>query len=290
MSKFILSTDTCCDDFKSHLKQDNIEYITMSYICEDEVLHDEANSFEDYENFYNEMRNGKVFSTTGLNVFEVREYFEYLLKKYNSDILHISLSSGLSGTYNIVQSVADELNENSENKIYVFDSLCATQPQNVLVQYAKSLRDTEMSASEAMEALSNEVQHLMVYFFLNDLDALKRGGRISGIQAMMGKALQLRPLLTFDSEGKLRVIEKIMGTKKAIKTLMDKLVEQYDENAEFPITLAYAGENYVNELKNLVLSKFPNAQINIGPVGPVIASHTGPALTAIIFHSKQTRI
>lgn len=290
MSKFILSTDTCCDDFKSHLKQNNIEYITMSYICEDEVLHDEANSFEDYENFYNEMRNGKVFSTTGLNVFEVREYFEYLLKKYNSDILHISLSSGLSGTYNIVQSVADELNENSENKIYVFDSLCATQPQNVLVQYAKSLRDTEMSASEAMEALSNEVQHLMVYFFLNDLDALKRGGRISGIQAMMGKALQLRPLLTFDSEGKLRVIEKIMGTKKAIKTLMDKLVEQYDENAEFPITLAYAGENYINELKNLVLSKFPNAQINIGPVGPVIASHTGPALTAIIFHSKQTRI
>lgn len=262
----------------------------MSYICEDEVLHDEANSFEDYENFYNEMRNGKVFSTTGLNVFEVREYFEYLLKKYNSDILHISLSSGLSGTYNIVQSVADELNENSENKIYVFDSLCATQPQNALVQYAKSLRDKEMSANEAMEALSNEVQHLMVYFFLNDLDALKRGGRISGIQAMMGKALQLRPLLTFDSEGKLRVIEKIMGTKKAIKTLMDKLVEQYDENAEFPITLAYAGENYINELKNLVLSKFPNAQINIGPVGPVIASHTGPALTAIIFHSKQTRI
>lgn len=290
MSKFILSTDTCCDDFKSHLKQNNIEYIAMSYICEDEVLHDEANSFEDYENFYNEMRNGKVFSTTGLNVFEVREYFEYLLKKYNSDILHICLSSGISGTYNIVQSVADELNENSENKIYVFDSLCATQPQNALVKYAKSLRDKEMSANEAMEALSNEVQHLMVYFFLNDLDALKRGGRISGIQAMMGKALQLRPLLTFDSEGKLRVIEKIMGTKKAIKTLMDKLVEQYDENAEFPITLAYAGENYINELKNLVLSKFPNAQINIGPVGPVIASHTGPALTAIIFHSKQTRI
>ncbi len=290
MSKFILSTDTCCDDFKSHLKLNNIEYITMSYICEDEVLHDEANSFEDYENFYNEMRNGKIFSTTGLNVFEVREYFEYLLKKYNSDILHICLSSGLSGTYNIVQSVADELNENSENKIYVFDSLCATQPQNILVQYAKGLRDKEMSANEAMEALNNEVQHFMIYFFLNDLDALKRGGRISGIQAMMGKALQLRPLLTFDSEGKLRVIEKIMGTKKAIKTLMDKLVDQYDENAEFPITLAYAGENYVNELKNLVLSKFPNAQINIGPVGPVIASHTGPALTAIIFHSKQTRI
>ena len=290
MSKFILSTDTCCDDFKSHLKQNNIEYITMSYICEDEVLHDEANSFEDYENFYNEMRNGKVFSTTGLNVFEVREYFEYLLKKYNSDILHICLSSGLSGTYNIVQSVADELNENSENKIYVFDSLCATQPQNILVQYAKGLRDKEMSANEAMEALNNEVQHFMIYFFLNDLDALKRGGRISGIQAVMGKALQLRPLLTFDSEGKLRVMEKIMGTKKAIKTLMDKLVDQYDGNAEFPITLAYAGENYVNELKNLVLSKFPNAQINIGPVGPVIASHTGPALTAIIFHSKQTRI
>lgn len=290
MSQFILSTDTCCDEFKYNLKNSLISYIPMSYICEDEVYQDTANCIEDYEKFYDDMRNGKIFSTTGLNSFEIKEYFENLLKKYNSDVLHICLSSGLSGTYNIVQNVADEINENSLHKIYVFDSLSATQPQNVLLQFAKFLRDNNLTAKEALGKLISEVQHILVYFFLNDLDALKRGGRISGIQAMMGKALQLRPLLTFDNEGKLRVIEKIMGTKKAIKTLMDKLENQYDESAEFPITLAFAGENYAQDLKALIENRFPNAKINVGPVGPVIASHTGPALTAVIFHSLQKRI
>ena len=110
------------------------------------------------------------------------------------------------------------------------------------------------------------------------------------MQAMMGKALQLRPLLTFDSDGKLRVIEKIMGTKKAIKTLFDKFVSQYDETSPCPIQLAFAGENYVADLRKMIMEKFLNANIQEGPVGPVIASHTGPALTAVIFYSKEKRI
>lgn len=290
MSKFILSTDTCCDEFKCKLDEENISYIPMSYICEDEVFQDKSNCLEDYEKFYNDMKNGKIFSTTGLNAFEIREYFENLIKKYNSDILHICLSSGLSGTYNIVQTAADEINENSEHKIYIFDSLSATQVQNLLLKFAKTLRDNGLTAKEALGKLIAEVQHFFAYFFLNDLDTLKRGGRISGMQAMMGKALQLRPLLTFDSDGKLRVIEKIMGTKKAIKTLFDKFVSQYDETSPCPIQLAFAGENYVADLRKMIMEKFPNANIQEGPVGPVIASHTGPALTAVIFYSKEKRI
>lgn len=290
MDKFILSTDTCCDELKSKLQEDNIKFIKMAYICGDEVFHDEANSLTDYENFYQEMKNGKIFSTTGLNIFETKEYFEKLLNETDKDILHICLSSGLSGTYNVVKNVAEELNENSKNKIYVFDSLSATQPQNMLVKCAKIMRDNGETATETINKLENFNQHFLAYFFLNDLDALKRGGRISGLQAMMGKAFQIRPLLTFDSEGKLRVIEKIIGTKKAIKTLFDKVVSQYDETSEIPINFAFAGENYVKDLHQMLLEKYPNAKYETGPVGPVIASHTGPALTAVIFYSKQTRI
>ena len=289
MEKFVLSTDTCCDEFKSKLKADNIEFISMKYILNEEIYADNADSMEDYEEFYNNMKNGKIYSTSALNMFEIKEYFEMLLKKHSSDVLHICLSSGLSGTCNIAQQVANEINETSEHKVYVFDSLSATQVQNAMVYRAKTLRNEGKTAEEALNIMNDEVQHLIVYFFLNDLDALKRGGRISGVAAAVGKALQLRPVLTFDSEGRLKVVEKILGTKKAVKFLADKLINLYDQDSKQPIFLAYAGENSCNDLTRIINEKFPEAEIMPGPVGPVIASHTGPALTSVIFFSKTSR-
>ena len=237
------------------------------------------------------MKRGKIFSTTGLNQTIVQEYFEELLKTADKDIVHITLSSGLSCTYGVVKQVADELNEKSEHKIYVLDSLSATQVQNLVLGYAKYLRDEGKTASEAMDILQDAVLHQQTFFFLSDLDALKRGGRISGVAAAIGKAMQLRPVLTFDKDGKLRVIEKVVGTKKAIRTLLDKFVKLYNKENKQPIYLVYAGDdNNMQELKTLILDRIPEAQIISGPVGPVIASHTGPALTAVAFFSKTERI
>lgn len=290
MDKFILSTDSCCDEMKSNLKKSRIHYIPMNYIYNDEVFSDESDSLEDFKFFYDEMKRGKIFSTTGINSLEIKEYFEKLLE-LGQDILHITLSSGLSGTYNIVKQAAEELNETHKNKIYVLDSLSATQPQNAIVNYARMLRDAGKEVKECISTLENAIQHLRVYFFLSDLDALKRGGRISGVQAAFGKAMQLRPLLTFDKEGKLRVIEKIIGNKKAIRVLANKLFLEYDKNSSQPIFIAYAGDGEnKNELVSIISEKLPDTPIICGPVGPVIASHTGPALTGIIFFSKLERI
>lgn len=290
MDKFILSTDSCCDELKSNLKKSRISYITMNYVYNDEIFADETNCLEDYKFFYDEMKRGKQFSTVGINSFEIREYFESLLP-LGKDILHVSLSSGLSGTCNIVKQVADELNETHKNKIYVLDSLSATQVQNAILNYAKMLRDDGESASKAMEILENSIKHLHAYFFLSDLDTLKRGGRISGVAAVFGKAMQLRPLLTFDKQGRLKVIEKIVGNKKAIKVLVDKLMNLYDKESSQPIFIAYAGDGEnKNELISIISEKMPNTNIICGLVGPVIASHTGPALTSVIFFSKEERM
>lgn len=289
MEKFVLSTDSCCDEFKSKLRKENIECVSMKYILNEEIYADNADSEEDYEEFYNNMRSGKIYSTSALNMIELKEYFEMLLEKHSSDILHICLSSGLSGTFNVARQIANEINETSKHKVYVFDSLSATQVQNAMVYRAKALRNEGKTAEETLNILNDDVQHLIVYFFLNDLDALKRGGRINGVQAAMGKALQLRPVLTFDSEGRLKVVEKILGTKKAVKYLVDKLINLYDYEKKYPIFLAYAGENSCAEITKIIEEKIPGAEILPGPVGPVIASHTGPALTSVIFFSKLTR-
>lgn len=287
MKNFTLSTDTCCDELKSNLKKVDISYIPMTYIYNDNLFQDNMDSMEDYKFFYDEMKRGKIFSTTGLNPLEIEEYFLKLLEEKDMDILHVSLSSGLSGTCGLVKNVAEEINKTSKHKVYVLDSLSATQIQNYLLDCMKLLRDEGLSAEEALKQGEEIAKKLKAYFFLGDLEALRRGGRISGAAAMIGKTFQLKPILTFDAEGKLKIIDKVMGVKKAIKTLADKFFKEFDGDASNPVYLAFAGDmDNANEVKNILLDKIPNLKIITGPIGPVIASHTGPNLTAVIFLSK----
>lgn len=289
MSKFILSTDSCCDELKSNLKKDKIHYIAMSYILGKDIFDDHFDSMQDYINFYNDMKNGKHYSTTGLNPYQVREHFEKILEESNKDILHITLSSGLSGTYQVTKSVADEINETSKNKVYVIDSRSATQGQNFILNYAKRMRDNGATAEEtAKELEDNIVKNLKVYFFLNDLEALKRGGRLSGAQAVMAKMMQLRPVLNFNENGELEVVEKVIGSKKATRTLFDYYVNLVDSSYDMPIYLTYSGfPDGVSELMKLLEEKLGITNIIIKPVGPVISAHTGPSVTGIIFIAKD---
>ena len=287
MENFILSTDTCCDDLKSNLKKNKIEFIKMSYIFEGEVYEDNFDSGEEYKFFYDEMKKGKQFSTTGLNPFQFKEYIQKILKREDKDVLHVCLSSGISGTYDVCQSVANEINSISKNKLYIFDSHSATQGQNALLAYATILRNQGLSALETLDLLNKAKDKLDVRFFLSDLETLKRGGRISGPQAVMAKVMQLRPILKFDKEGKLQVVEKVMGSKKAVKSLFDNFLKFYDKESPIPIFLAYAGDTtHAEELRKMIEERLGIVNIIIGPVGPVICSHTGPSLTAIVFMKK----
>lgn len=290
MAKFTLSTDSCCDELKSNLKKNGIHYIAMSYILGDDIFDDHFDSMQDYINFYNDMKSGKNYTTTKLNPYQVKEYFEDILKKKDMDIVHITLSSGLSGTYEATKSAADEINKDSKRKIYVIDSLSATQGQNFILNYAKKMCDEGATAQETAKKLEEIAKNLRVYFFLNDLETLKRGGRISGAQAVMAKIMQLRPVLTFNSKGELEVVEKVIGSKKATRTLLDYYIDIVDPSYDVPVYLTYSGfPDGVNELRGLLEEKLGLTNIIIKPVGPVISSHTGPALTGIIFIGKDKK-
>lgn len=288
MDKFVLSTDTCCDELKSNLKKNRIEFIKMAFICEGEIFEDNFDSVEEYKFFYDEMKRGKVYSTTGLNHFQVKKYFTEILERTKSDIVHVCLSSGLSGTHSVVCQVAEEINQTFENKVYIVDSKTATQGQNAVLTYAMLLRNEGRTALETKDILEKEIGRLCVTFFLGDLEALKRGGRISGAQAAIAKMVQLRPVLKFDPEGKLQIIEKAIGSKKAIKSLFDRFAKRFDPNSPIPIFLAYAGDpTNMNEIRKMIEERFGITNIITGPVGPVICSHTGPSLTGLIYLEKQ---
>ena len=285
MSKFILSTDSGCDEFKTNLKKMDISYIPLCYIEGDIVHFDDYSTIEDYLFFYNELRQGKQFKTAGLNPYDLEEYFKGLLTS-GKDVVHLTLSSGLSGTYEVTRGVAERLNQENENKIYVVDSKSATGGQSFILGALRKFRDSNLSAQEAFEQIKEVVDNLNVIFFVADLETLKRGGRISPLSATLGKVLQVKPLLQFDKEGKLQVVDKIMGSKKAIMKLTDKLSKN-NIKEHTPIYLTHSDNiAMVSELVKLIETKVSNPVIIKNYIGPVIGSHTGPELLAIMFQTK----
>lgn len=290
MYQFVLSTDTTCDVFKSELKKDQIEYIPMCFICDGEIHYDEFDSEQEYLDFYKSITDGKMYSTTGLNQMEVEEYFTRLLETYQQDIVHLCLSSGLSMTCGLVKSVAKELNEKNEHKIYVVDSLSATIGSKYLLEFLKKFRNEGMDALKAYSEINHLIEYLDVSFYVTDLDCLKRGGRVSGAAAMIGKMLSIRPMIDIDPEGKLRVIGKPMGDKKAIKALVDRFMDRYNKEMHPPVLIAYTDNlPLAEELEKTILNFDSTIQVVKGMVGPVIGSHTGGGLLGLGYFGVEER-
>ncbi|MGI5842210.1 MAG: DegV family protein [Christensenellales bacterium] len=285
---FIISSDSCLDEFKEITHKEQIHVIPMTVITEEETFKDDFSSLEQYDNFYKEIGEGKIFKTASLNSFELEEHFTNLLKQ-DKDIIHFSLSSGLSVTYNVTKEVAERLNQNNNRKIYVVDTLSATQGQNLLVKYAIKLRDENVFPHEAYNKLVEVVKHLDVAFFVTDFDCLKRGGRVSGAQAVVGKLVGIRPVLDFDTVGKLRVVSKVIGNKKALAALCSRL-ENYDEEMGLPFFITHTGNfDVAQELTAMVKEKYPNAPILEKYIGPTIGSHTGQGALGLVFLGKGER-
>jgi len=289
MKTVIISSDSCIDEFKSILKEKNVEYIPMIYIL-DKEYEDNFDTQEEYNDFYEKMKQGAMPTTSMLNSFEVENYFENIIKKYDCDILHISLSSGLSGTYeNTLLASKEIMKKYPENKIYVVDSLSATQGQNFLVNYAIKQLEKGKTAQGIFNDLQEVKYHLQHWVLISDLFHLRRGGRISSAKAILGSVLHTKPILTLSKEGKLDMKEVAMGTKKGIKTLFEKLEKFNFENKEKSAVYIAHSHNLeeAEQLKKLIVKHYKNANIEVKNIGPVIGSHTGPNALALIFLGKE---
>ncbi|MEG1499690.1 MAG: DegV family protein, partial [Clostridia bacterium] len=189
MTKFTLSTDSSCDELKNNLKKVDIHYIPLVYIYNDEAFEDNFTTQEEYQFFYNEEKQSKFFTTAGLNPAMLEEYFENLLKEHKMDVVHVSLSSGISGSFDIAQTVVQRLNEKNENKIYLIDSKSATSGTKLVLNLARKCRDDEMTAKATADFVNEKIKSMTTNFFVCDLDHLRRGGRLSSFQAVIGKML-----------------------------------------------------------------------------------------------------
>ncbi|MCX4313058.1 MAG: DegV family protein [Clostridia bacterium] len=288
---FIVSTDTSCDIFRDELKARRIEYRPLVYTIDDVAYFDEFTKDEDYKGFYDLIRAGKMPTTSQINVAEHEEYFASLCDKYDEDIIHLTLSSGLSSTYESACKAAETVNAKYGKRVYVVDSLGATVVQRIVVDEAERLRDQGATAAEAAEKLPEFIKHVSVWFMPTDLMHLRRGGRVSGASAVIGTALNIKPILNINKNGGLSVVAKKIGVSKGMSYMCDRFKEYLSPcTTNARVYIPSADSEYADEMKSRLKEICPEADVCVGWVGPVIGAHTGVNMVGVCLLSDKERI
>ena len=292
MANYVLSCCSTADLTKEHFENRDIYYICFHYKLDGVDYPDDLGQTIQFEDFYKKMDEGAETSTSQVNVSEYVEYFSQFLEE-GKDILHVSLSSGISGTYNSAVNAALIARERyPERKIYIVDSLGASSGYGLLMDKLADLRDSGMGIDEVHDWAEEHKLELNHWFFSTDLKFYIKGGRISKTAGTIGTILGICPLLNMDNEGRLIPRAKIRTKRKVI----EEIVKRMEENAEGG--LDYSGKCYISqsacmdaaeEVAKLVEERFPKlcGKVEINYVGTTIGSHTGPGTVALFFWGKK---
>ncbi|MCL2865868.1 MAG: DegV family protein [Lachnospiraceae bacterium] len=281
MSDFVLSANSTVDLPKEWLDQNGINILPLSYTIDGETFqdYDEKLSSKD---FFDRLRAGSTSITTQMNPEQAREGIEPLLQA-GKDVLHLSFSSALSGTYNSLRLATEELKEEyPDRKIILIDTLSASIGEGMLVQKALELKKAGKSLEEVAAWVEENKLHVCHYFTVDDLHHLQRGGRVSKATAVIGTALQVKPILHMSDEGKLEKVGKERGRKKSLAKIVNMLAESSKgwDNDVISVIHGDCIED-AEYVASLVKEKMSDSKVEIYSVGSVIGSHTGPGLIAI---------
>lgn len=284
---YLIVMDASADiDSKVFIEED-IRFIPMQYSLNEEMRESKGIESEELlKSFYDSQRSGELTKTTQITPYQYINFFSKLLNEGYS-ILYLSLSSGLSSTYQSAMLAASELNdEHKDEKVYVVDSLGATGGIGVLLELACKYRKEGKSIEENCALLNNAKLKLHHFFMVQDLMYLRRGGRVSGATAVVGTVLGIRPILKIDENGKLVNFAKRRGNKLAL----EELAKLFNENYELNDSPIYIVDGDAKELGDFLASEIkkiaPKAVVKRNMLSPIIGAHTGPGLVAVCFIGK----
>lgn len=260
-----------------------LDYISMPYYIDGQEYFYDLGKATDFRKFYDLVRAGNIPKTQALNPEDYKKFLTPYFER-GEDILYISFSHKLSGTFQSLDLALRELKETyPDRKCTVFDTNSISLGAGIQAEEAAKLRAKGASDEEILDFLKTFTDRVCVYFVVDDLMHLKRGGRCSGLAAVAGTVLGLKPMLSVGADGGLTVLSKIAGRKKAIRTLAEKVVEELtDESCSVYVVDADCPEEG-DRLRDLILEKRPNAHVVRQIVGPVIGSHCGPGTLGVIF-------
>lgn len=274
------------------LNERNIKCAFYKVVVDGKEYND--NFFKDYpyEKFYEDIRNGKQPKSSQYGYGPFLEFFESILKE-GKDVLHISLSSGISGDYSTASMVAKELNEKYENKVYVVDSLGASSGYGMLTIVASDNKNKGMNIKENIEWLEENKYRLNYWFVSSDLSAYVRSGRITKAEGFIGSALKICPLMTMPKEGTLVPVEKIRTEMKAFKAQLEKMKELCDDGVDYDNYCWISTSNYEEKatlLADMIKAEFHNIkEVKIFRIGCAIGSNCGYGTVSLYFFGKNRK-
>ena len=280
-------TDSCCDFTPEQYAEFDLTFTPMTVMYKGEP-HDDYLDEKSIKMVYEGLRNGETATTSAVNPDGWAVHMEEALKA-GKDVLVLAFSSGLSTTYqSAVIASNDLLEEYPDRKIIVIDTLCAAHGQALLVWYACQKRDQGMDIDSLAAWVEETKLHLCHWVTVDDLNHLKRGGRISATTAMVGGLLNIKPIIHVDNEGKLINVGKARGRKKALEILADKL-GQLGEGFDNETVFISHGDNQedAQALAQMVKERYGVKNVLIGYIGAVIGSHAGPGTIAFFFLGKE---
>lgn len=288
MGDYVLSCCSTVDLTKEHLKGRKIHYACMHYSLDGKEYFDDLGQTMPFDQFYKAMQDGAQTKTSQINVEEFLKYFRPFLEQ-GLDIFHVSLSSGISGTYNSACVARDMLLEEfPQRKILVADSLAASSGYGLLMDLLADMRDAGSSAQELYDWTMKHRLTIHHWFFSTDLTFFIKGGRISKTSGFIGNVLNICPLMNVNDEGKLIPRTNIRGKRAVIRKIAEKMKEHALDGTN------YRGKCFMSNsacyedaraVADLVEAAFPNLSgpVQIYSIGTTIGSHTGPGTVALFF-------
>jgi len=282
--KTIIITDSNCDLSSGYLKENNIPVIPFHFQLKGKNYEDNFGGSMGYQEFYDELRGGEMPTTAQITPFVFEEYFrKYVSEGYS--IIYICFSSALSESYShSVLAKKTILKEDSKANITVIDTRSATAGQGLLVYYACEMLKQGKSKEDIVNWIEDNKLKVNIWFTVDSLDYLRRGGRLSAASATVGALLDVKPLLFVDNNGKLVPVKKVRGRKKAIKGLLEEFQNRVINPEEQTIFISHGDcIEDAEYLKKLVMNEGKVKNVVINYVGPVIGAHTGPGILCIAY-------
>ena len=287
MRPFVITTDSNSDLPASYIQAHSTTIIPQYYSFGDTVYGDELN-MEPAE-FYQRMKNGELPGSQANNPAVIRDRFEALLQQ-GYDILHVAFSSALSGSYNNVCVTARDLMEDyPDSRIIVIDSLNVSLSEAIMVMQGDLYRSAGHTLEETAAYLEEFKTHMNVQFTVDDLFHLQRGGRVSKTTAVVGSALNLKPFLYVNAEGKLTSAGTVRGRKKSLRKLVDRMKETLPETHDYSIPVGIVHGNCLQDAQlvaDYVRSETGFTNIIINDISPSIGTHAGPGAIGILYYGN----
>ena len=294
MRKFEISTDSTCDLYANEYEELGVYVGKLNYTIEENgVLNeylDDFKNYDEYVDFYNRLRKGGVAKTAILNLQAHIDLFTEMAKNGVKNALHISQSKGLSPTIDNALKAIEIVKETYPDINYIaVESRTTTCAEGMLVKVAVEMRDSGATAETTAKFIEENKCKIQHFIVVEDLMYLKRGGRISGVSAAVGSLLKIKPIIEFTNEGKLEIVRKEMGTKKAFRSIIEE-VKGYTPNSQhFKCVIVHTDNlDGAKELQSLIKQEL-GYEPEIRIMGPIIGAHVGPNAVAFAFISNEKR-